>query len=441
MKKLLSIILATILILSIVSSFTAIAVSTDDDYAITKNDVTETTPGTTDIEPSSEQEQTTSEQVTTEPATDIEPTTPVKPPVVKVKKISMMKSYLHLKIGKKATIKATVTPTNATNRKINWKSSNTKVAKVNQNGKVTAKKAGACTVTATTKDGSRKSAKCLVVVGKLAKKIALNKTNATIYTGEKLKLKATFTPKKIAYKGIKWTTSDSKIAKVSKKGKVTALKKGSVVIKATTKDGSKKAAKCKIIVKSSDDKKITSKEIHTKKSMNRICKKINSFFKKSGAVIDPSLSGYGQWFIYSPSLSSSSEKTETINRHYYDALWGIMFRFFEDFYFPYDEANSYKVTWNGMKRKEAYKWLEDADKIYNNDLLSPKLSGWKEYIEKIKTTTYQVEDENFNIITKKDNYLLYAEPFYWTYDKVLKHNVYYIKIYHTYQSDLEPNLI
>lgn len=389
MKKLLSIILATILILDIFSSFSAIAVSTDDDYVITENDVTETSPVTTDIEPSSEQEQTTSEQVTTEPVTDIEPTTtevqpttPVKPPVVKVKKISM-KSYLHLKAGKKATIKATVTPTNATNRKINWKSSNTKVAKVNQNGKVTAKRTGACTVTATAKDGSRKFAKCLVVVGKLARKIALNKTNATIYTGDKLKLKATFTPKKIAYKGIRWTTSDNKIAKVSKKGKVTALKKGSVVIKATAKDGSKKTAKCKITVKSFDYKKLSNKELRSKKVVNRICKKLNNWYEKYGATIDPTLTmKCGSWYYTSTNFYPLPN--HTINEIYLNTL---------DLWLNDMSGDCIKNgdDWAGIKGydyESYYKWL---DNLTPKIILDGNKNGWSEYLKYCRIYCYPEE--------------------------------------------------
>lgn len=65
---------------------------------------------------------------------------------------------------KTVTLTATVSPSNAYVKTVTWKSSNSKVATVNSKGKVTAKKRGACYIIATAKDGSKKYAKCKIVV-------------------------------------------------------------------------------------------------------------------------------------------------------------------------------------------------------------------------------------------------------------------------------------
>lgn len=54
----------------------------------------------------------------------------------------------------------------AANSKVVWKSSNKKIATVNKSGKVTAKKAGKVTITATAKDGSKKKASVKITVKK-----------------------------------------------------------------------------------------------------------------------------------------------------------------------------------------------------------------------------------------------------------------------------------
>jgi len=78
--------------------------------------------------------------------------------------ISLNKTSTSLKLGRTETLVATVTPGNVTNNSVSWKSSNTSIATVDQNGKVTAKAVGTANVTATTTDGTNLSATCKVTV-------------------------------------------------------------------------------------------------------------------------------------------------------------------------------------------------------------------------------------------------------------------------------------
>ena len=63
-------------------------------------------------------------------------------------------SSVTLALGKSKTLVANVFPTDATNRKVKWSSSDSKVIEITSKGVATAKKAGTATVTVTTVDGS-----------------------------------------------------------------------------------------------------------------------------------------------------------------------------------------------------------------------------------------------------------------------------------------------
>lgn len=92
-------------------------------------------------------------------------TVTIKGTVHKVTSISLQRRTLKLTQGKSYTLKATVKPSNATNKSLTWTSSNTKVATV-KDGKVTAKAPGTATITAKAKDGSNKRITCKVTVVK-----------------------------------------------------------------------------------------------------------------------------------------------------------------------------------------------------------------------------------------------------------------------------------
>ena len=88
----------------------------------------------------------------------------VKPPAaVAVTGVTLNKSELRLEEGKSEQLTVTVKPENATNKTVTWSSGNTEVADVNQEGTVTAKKAGTANIIVTTEDGN-KTASCTVNV-------------------------------------------------------------------------------------------------------------------------------------------------------------------------------------------------------------------------------------------------------------------------------------
>ena len=90
-------------------------------------------------------------------------TVTVANPAVPVQSVSLNETELSLNVGESATLTATVLPSNATDKGVSWSSSNTGVATVDNNGKVTAVAAGSSVITVTTTDGG-KTATCTVTV-------------------------------------------------------------------------------------------------------------------------------------------------------------------------------------------------------------------------------------------------------------------------------------
>jgi hypothetical protein len=80
------------------------------------------------------------------------------------------------------------------------------------------------------------------------KSVALSVTKATLAVGKTLQLSATFNPTTASNRGLTWASTNAAVAKVDTTGKVTAVKKGTAVIKVTTTDG-KKVATCTVTVK------------------------------------------------------------------------------------------------------------------------------------------------------------------------------------------------
>lgn len=166
-----------------------------------------------------------------------------------VTKITLNKTSAKIFIGNKTTLKATVSPSTATDKTVTWKSSNTKVATVNKTtGVVTAKAVGTATITCTASDGSGVKTTCKITVTKPVTKIKLSTTGATLKVNKKLKLTATVAPSSATNKDVTWKSSDTSIATVSSSGVVTAKKAGTVTITCTAKDGSKVKATCKVKV-------------------------------------------------------------------------------------------------------------------------------------------------------------------------------------------------
>ncbi|TWT27799.1 Ig-like domain-containing protein [Planomicrobium sp. CPCC 101110] len=156
---------------------------------------------------------------------------------VSSKKVKLNKTSLSLRTGKAGTLSATVSPVDSKDKMVAWKSSNTKIATVDSKGKVTGKAKGTVTITASVKNGKSATMKVTVTPPIAAKSAKMNKASATVKKGKTFTLSATVSPSNTTNKTLKWKSSNTKVAKVDSKGKVTAVGVGTAKITATTTNG------------------------------------------------------------------------------------------------------------------------------------------------------------------------------------------------------------
>ena len=156
--------------------------------------------------------------------------------VVNVTNVSLSRSSASVYMNENFTLTASVYPSNATNKSVSWSSSNTNIATVDSNGKVTGVNEGTATITATTVDGG-KTASCTVTVLKRdVTGVSLDKHELLLYPNETYRLTATITPSNASIRTVNWTTSNASVATVSV-GQVKGIGKGTAIIKARTADG------------------------------------------------------------------------------------------------------------------------------------------------------------------------------------------------------------
>ena len=187
---------------------------------------------------------------------DTTPVTPA-PKVIAVEKIQLNINQISMVIGETQTLKASVLPSNATDKTIAWSSSNPDVATI-EDGVVTAMNSGVTTITAIARN---KQSTCVVTVEKKSSEepptpsvievesITLDFNNITMEVGNIETLEATILPSNATDKTIIWSSSNQNVATVED-GVVTAISDGVTTI---TASAGNKTATCDIYVLSQNE--------------------------------------------------------------------------------------------------------------------------------------------------------------------------------------------
>lgn len=170
-------------------------------------------------------------------------TVSAKTPKVKKIKFSNVssKKTMYRGTSKKFTVK--ITPSKAKSRKLQWYSSNKKVATVSSKGTVTAKKNGTAYITARVKSQKSKKVRCKVTVKtKKVSKVSFNSSKVVLQQGKYYTRKPSVSPSYAYNKKVTYKSSNTKVATVNSSGKIYAKGQGTATITATAADGSKKKA-------------------------------------------------------------------------------------------------------------------------------------------------------------------------------------------------------
>ena len=150
--------------------------------------------------------------------------------------VRLDRNSLALKINQRDTLKATVVPANAGNKAVEWRSSNTSVVTVDDEGGLWALAAGEASVSVSTVEGGM-TASCLVTVLIPVAHISMDMEDISIIIGGKDKVTATVWPENASNKKCLWSSSNNLVATVDANGEITTHKAGFATITATTEDG------------------------------------------------------------------------------------------------------------------------------------------------------------------------------------------------------------
>ena len=163
---------------------------------------------------------------------------------VKATKATLDKNELTINNGYRHTLKLSVEPEDFTDE-VTWKSTNTDVVTVDDNGLVNAQNTGSATIKVVV---GEQSTTCTVKVVQPVERIYLNESSISLDALDQYQLEASVYPKDAYNKDLEWKSEDETIATVSETGLVKAVKKGKTKIVVKAKDGSGKITSCDVTV-------------------------------------------------------------------------------------------------------------------------------------------------------------------------------------------------
>ena len=157
-----------------------------------------------------------------------------------VTKVSFTAKSVNCNVGGTCLLFWEVAPVTATNSAVTFKSSNEKVATVDENGLVTGVKRGSCTITATAADGSGRRGSVKVNVLQPVTGVHMYSDTLRVGVEESITARAVLEPENASNTAMTWSSADPAIATVrgsKNKPSVTGHRWGETTITGVTEDG------------------------------------------------------------------------------------------------------------------------------------------------------------------------------------------------------------
>lgn len=309
--------------------------------------------------------------------------------------VNLDKTTLSLVEGTQGTLIATITPDDVEVKDLTWMSCNESIAKVDNQGTVTAVAVGKATITVVSRSGG-KSASCEVVVTAApvaVTGITLDKTALSLNVDGKAALVPIIAPEDATNTNVKWTTSDDKVATVSATGEITALAAGTATITAATEDGNKTAT-CVVTVTAGPQFVISGSIIGADDSDSPYWFNDGKLVALEGAAVNPDLMTIIGNDVYIAGIDRSEARAGHIWKNgqkldYTTGQIGCMAASGSDLYLAIKAGNSISVQKN---KDEAEQWMSSD---YNTMVYN---------IRVVDKDVYIVTSESFvNVVTVYKN--------------------------------------
>ncbi|ULQ60955.1 Ig-like domain-containing protein [Brucepastera parasyntrophica] len=175
---------------------------------------------------------------------------------VAVKKVELNKTETTLTVGGSDQLTATITPGNASNKKLLWESSDETIATVDENGVISGISEGPAIITVTTASGG-KTAECQIQVNAAHIPVSgVSLSPVTLGVSDELKITPSIVPSSATNKSVEWLSLNPNVAIIDEEGNIRGMTPGTVTIHVKTSDGGHTAT-CTITVTAASLETIT----------------------------------------------------------------------------------------------------------------------------------------------------------------------------------------